>query len=95
VRDNLEIVAHEFLHLMGLIDAEKGGPSDGRMKYTAIPPDFKLQPVSNTDVQEIINYAISNDGKIDKKADPNGGANASISQTGNGNIKDAKKIEVK
>jgi RHS repeat-associated protein len=94
--DNAELVAHEFLHYMGVSDTDKGGPKGGRMEYVANPGNgFDMKDVSHSDITAIINYAIQNDGKINKKTDPNAGAQATITQTGEGDIKKTNSIEIK
>lgn len=65
--NNPALVAHEILHTMGLFDSDEGGPSTGRMKYTATTyNNFQLNPISNEDIEGIIKYAIKNNGLFDK-----------------------------
>jgi RHS repeat-associated protein len=67
--DNFGLLSHEYLHLFGLDDKETDGKKNlyfsfgGRMEYTAQIPNFKLNPISNGDILNILYHAISNNGK--------------------------------
>src|SRR5205823_2437766 len=59
--DQEELVAHEFLHLMGLDD--KGGifyDKNGRMNYKASRSNnFTMKPISANDIKNILFYAVT------------------------------------
>jgi hypothetical protein len=59
------LVAHEFLHTMGLDDKGKGVyySDGGRMEYTGSKQNnFKMQDISNQDISNILKYAKENNG---------------------------------
>jgi RHS repeat-associated protein len=70
--NNTDLVSHEILHLLGLDDKDKGKyySPDGRMNYVAKPPDFSLAPISNSDILNIIKFAIENNGKPSEAPNP-------------------------
>ena len=62
-----EMVNHEVLHEFGLEDAAKREyySPDGRMKYTATPGNnYKMQPISATDIGLIIAYGFNSSGRF-------------------------------
>ena len=80
-----KMVNHEMLHTMGNDDHP-----GGRMEYQSTGED--MRDVSKGDVQQTIDYALKNDGK--ERGATSMGRKATVTQSGNGNIKGAKSVQV-
>lgn len=86
--DDPKMVAHEMLHTMGADDHP-----GGRMEYVGGGQD--MRDIATMDVYQVLDYAIKNDGKVTEGSRTNASPQkVTITQTGKGNIKEAKKVQV-